>query len=221
MEFDVRLLKAYLKNVYFINGTAFAGKSTVCKALAEKYNMVHCEENYQLKKFLSLSTAETHPNLHYFNTMESYEAFVSRSKEAYTDWIDAVSLELAPFEILELISLAKDQPVIVDTNIPHHILKEIASENHVVYMVATQSIAMEYFFDRADKEKQFLLNVINGMENKEEALEHFKSVIAYANSEARINAFKKTCFPYIQRKKLDDPIEDKIEAVAKLFKLSD
>lgn len=221
MEFDYRLLKAYLKNVYFINGTTFAGKSTVCKALAKKYDMIHCEENYQLKKFLSLSTANTQPNLNYFNTMESYEGFVSRSKEAYTDWMDSVSLELAPFEILELISLAKDKPVIVDTNIPHHILKEIASENRVVYMVATQSIAMEYFFDRADQEKQFLLNVIKGMENNEAALDHFKSVITYANSEKRINTFKETCFPYIERHRIDEPIEEKIDAVAKLFKLSD
>ena len=33
-------------NVYFINGTAYAGKSTMTKLLAEKYDGILCEENY-------------------------------------------------------------------------------------------------------------------------------------------------------------------------------
>jgi deoxyadenosine/deoxycytidine kinase len=35
------------ENVYFINGTAYAGKSTMVKALAKKYDGIACEENYQ------------------------------------------------------------------------------------------------------------------------------------------------------------------------------
>lgn len=30
----------------FINGTAYAGKSTMVAMLAEKYNLIHCGENY-------------------------------------------------------------------------------------------------------------------------------------------------------------------------------
>lgn len=33
-------------NVYFLNGTAYAGKSTMVKRLAEKYDGIVCEENY-------------------------------------------------------------------------------------------------------------------------------------------------------------------------------
>ena len=33
-------------NVFFINGTAYAGNSTMVKMLAEKYNGIACEENY-------------------------------------------------------------------------------------------------------------------------------------------------------------------------------
>ena len=33
-------------NAYFITGTAYAGKSTMVKLLAEKYNGILCEENY-------------------------------------------------------------------------------------------------------------------------------------------------------------------------------
>lgn len=34
------------ENVYFINGTAYAGKSTLVKALAKKHCGIACEENY-------------------------------------------------------------------------------------------------------------------------------------------------------------------------------
>ncbi len=35
-----------LDNAYFINGTAYAGKSTLVKGLAQKHGVVACEENY-------------------------------------------------------------------------------------------------------------------------------------------------------------------------------
>ena len=34
------ILKYVLKNAYFINGTAYAGKSTMVKLLAEKYGIL-------------------------------------------------------------------------------------------------------------------------------------------------------------------------------------
>ena len=40
MHIENNILKHYLKNVYFITGTAYAGKSTTVKMLAERYDMV-------------------------------------------------------------------------------------------------------------------------------------------------------------------------------------
>ena len=34
------------KNAYFITGTAYAGKSTMVKLLAQKFDGIACEENY-------------------------------------------------------------------------------------------------------------------------------------------------------------------------------
>ena len=46
MFIENNILKHYLKNVYFITGTAYAGKSTMVKILAEKYDLIFCGENY-------------------------------------------------------------------------------------------------------------------------------------------------------------------------------
>ena len=45
MKIENNILKHYLKNVYFITGTAYAGKSTAVKMLSEKYDMIFCGEN--------------------------------------------------------------------------------------------------------------------------------------------------------------------------------
>ena len=40
------LIRHDLRHVYFINGHSCAGKSTMAKMLAERYEMVLCGENY-------------------------------------------------------------------------------------------------------------------------------------------------------------------------------
>ena len=44
-------------NVYFINGTAYAGKSTMIKLLAGKYDGIACEENYHDRQWLCATSA--------------------------------------------------------------------------------------------------------------------------------------------------------------------
>lgn len=51
-------------NVYFFNGTAYAGKSTMVKCLAEKYGGIACEENYHDSLMEELDWADF-PNLAY------------------------------------------------------------------------------------------------------------------------------------------------------------
>ena len=50
MKIENNILKHYLKNVYFITGTAYAGKSTAVKMLSERYGLVCCGENYRFGK---------------------------------------------------------------------------------------------------------------------------------------------------------------------------
>jgi len=211
--------------VYFINGTACAGKSSVCKLLAEKYNMYHCEENYKIADFIKLTTKESHPHMNYFNTMSSWEEFVTRDKEDYVAWMDGVSLETAEFEIMELINLVnekldKDKKIIVDTNIPHHILKEISDRSRVAYMVSTPEIATNEWFHRMDEEKQFLLNVINNTNNPKENLQKYINTIAYANRDERIAGFINTGYYVVKRTTLDEDILDKLKLIEKHFGLS-
>jgi adenylate kinase family enzyme len=212
-------IKEKLKHVYFINGTAYAGKSTVCKALAKKYDMYHCEENYNFGDWLERTTVESHPNMNYFKTMKNWEEFVTRSKEDYEAWMNGVSKETTAFEIETLLSLPSNKSIIVDTNIPIEVLKEISDYNHVVFMVSTKEIATDYFFNRPDREKQFLFNVIKNSSNPDKNLLHYKEVLAYVNRDEVINQFINSGFKVIQRKSISENVDDKIKEVEKHFRL--
>ena len=160
MNINNNILKAYLKNCFFINGTAYAGKSTMCRMLAEKYHLLLCGENYGLDRMLQIITPEEQPNLSYFNTMKDWQEFVNRTPDKYLAWIRGNGYEAADFEIAELIRLSGDRKTIVDTNIPLDILRQIADYHQVAVMLSPQSMSVDRFFDREDEEKQFLLSQI-------------------------------------------------------------
>ena len=63
MNIANNILKECLKNVYFINGTAYAGKSAMVRMLAEKHDMIQCGENYHSKLAGQAATPDLQPNL--------------------------------------------------------------------------------------------------------------------------------------------------------------
>lgn len=55
----------------------------MCRMLAEKYNMVRCEENYNMDVILSVVTQKQQPNLNYFNSKVSWQEYVSRTPDEF------------------------------------------------------------------------------------------------------------------------------------------
>lgn len=126
MKIENNILKHYLKNVYFITGTAYAGKSTTVKMLAERYDMIFCGENYHSKVSDAIATPDVQPDICFINNLTDWKQFVTRTPEEYERWTYSVSKEAAEFEVAELISISQNKKVIVDTNISVDILKEIS-----------------------------------------------------------------------------------------------
>ena len=194
MNISNNILKHYLKNVYFITGTAYAGKSTTVKMLSEKYDMIFCGENYHSAVSDAVANPENQPEISYLNNLTDFRDFVTRSPEEYARWIFATSKEAAEFEIAELLSISKDKKVIVDTNIPIDILKEISDYNHVAVMISPLSMSVERFFDRNDPEKLFILNTIESCENPAEVMENYKKGLALINSQENYDLYAKSGF---------------------------
>ena len=220
MKISNNILKHYLKNVYFITGTAYAGKSTMVKMLSERYGMIFCGENYHMVVSETVATPETHPDLCYSRLLTDWKDFVRRTPEEYERWIYGVGREAAEFEVAELIAISQNQKVIVDTNIPLDTLKEISDYHHVAVMLSPQSMSVERFFDRADPEKQFLLRVIESCENAETVMENYRRGLARINSREHYDEYRNSGFFTVVREANDiDTREQVCHTLAKHFGL--
>ena len=181
MKIENNILKYYLKNVYFITGTAYAGKSTTVKMLADRYDMVFCGENYHSAVSDIVATPDAQPDICFINNLTDWKEFVKRTPEEYERWIYSTAKEAAEFEVAELISVSQNRKVIVDTNISVDTLKEISDYNHVAVMLSPLSMSVERFFDRSDPEKQFLLKVIESCEDSERVMENYRRGLELIN----------------------------------------
>ena len=220
MKIENNVLKHYLKNVYFITGTAYAGKSTTVKMLSERYDMVCCGENYHMAVSESVATPETHPDLCYNKNLTDWREFVTRTPEEYERWMYAVGREAAEFEVAELIAISQDKKVIVDTNIPLDVLKEISDYSHVAVMLSPQSVSVERFFDRSDPEKQFLLNVIDSCDDPAAVMENYRQGLARINSKKHYDEYANSgFFTVVREDNGTDTREQVCDMIAKHFGL--
>lgn len=205
-------------NAYFITGTAYAGKSTMVKLLAEKYNGILCEENYHDQLLPGLDSTEF-PFLTYTRDLEDWHDFIRRTPEEYKAWIDGVSRECEILE-LRLLDGLKDQgrPVFVDTNISIETLKSITPEDHVLVMLADPQISVRRFFERPDREKQFLYRLIMDEPDPEKAMENYREGLMLINSQENYDRYLHSGFHVIIRNE-NRSIEQTLEMVEKAFGL--
>ncbi|MCH4886831.1 hypothetical protein EZV73_04585 [Acidaminobacter sp. JC074] len=215
MDIKENVLKYYLRNCLFINGTSYAGKSTMCKLLAEKYELHLCEENYNSDVIFKVINQKDQPNLSYFNHKESWEAYLNRPPREYESWMRGNSEELIGFEIAELIRLSQDRKVIVDTNIPLDILEKITDYHQVAIMVSEPDVSAEKFFKRPDAEKKFLLEQIGLCKNPQETYSNFIACMAQVNSNEYLKY--KAC-DYFKIERVKDKWLDKESTLAILAK---
>ena len=205
-------------NAYFIIGTAYAGKSTMVKLLSEKYGGILCEENYH-DRFFPDPDREELPDLAYTRELQDWHDFIRRTPEEYEAWVDGVAKECETLElrILEELTL-EDKPVFVDTNISAQTLKEIADPGHVLVMLAPPETSVKLFFERPDKEKQFLYRLIMEEPDPEAAMENYRQGLSRINSKERYDRLLNSGFNVILR---DDnrSIEQTLALVEKAFGL--
>ena len=167
--------------------------------LAEKYDGILCEENYHDRFFPEPDRTEF-PNLQYTRDLKDWHDFIRRTPDEYEAWIHGTSRESERLELRILDELCKqDKPVFVDTNISIETLKTVAAPGHVLIMLADPQISVSRFFERPDREKQFLYRLILEEPNPEAALENFRQCLMRINTQESYDRFLHSGFPVILR----------------------
>ena len=195
------------RNAYFIIGTAYAGKSTMVRLLAEKHRGILLEENYHSRFYPTLDAA-AFPCLTYTRELKDWHDFIRRTPEEYEAWIDGVAKECEQLE-LEILSqfASRPEPVFVDTNISAETLKKTALPGHVLVMLADPQISVSRFFERQDEEKQFLYRLIMEEPDPEKAMDNYCRGLARINSPEKYDRFLHSGFPVILRDESRTPVE--------------
>ena len=215
---ESNLLRELFRNVYFLNGTAYAGKSTMVRLLAEKYDGICCGENYH-DELTYLIDPVHQPNLSYFDTMSGWQEFVTRSPGEYDAWIQGSSKEAAELEIMKLIQLAPSgKKIFVDTNISVDILREISDYSHVAIMLSPQWMSVDRFFDRPDADKQFIYRKLMETPDPEWALANYREILEKINSREYYEKFAQSGF-FTHLRTEESTIEGTLSQLEKHFLL--
>ncbi len=220
IQISSNIIRHYLENVYFINGHSYAGKSTMVKMLAERYGMIHCGENYNEVFPREKLSRWKQPGLCYFDTMSGWEEWLNMTPEEHWNWTQQVSRECVEIEILELVHLAASgKKIIVDTNIPPDVLREISDYHRVAILLCDPpDITHTRFFDREDPDKKFMMDRIQECKDPEATLANFRAWFLY-HPETEIDWTHTGFFSYTRSDFESDTREEMLAVLAKHFGL--
>jgi len=171
--------------------------------------------------FVIQITPDKYPNLGYFQTMKSWQEFCGRTPEQYDNWIQGCTQELIEFEVTYLMRISHTQKVIVDTNLPANVLREIADYHQVAVMLSPPAMAIENFFNR-DDDKPFILEQIKKMDDPEKGLANYHAILERVCRQEYYDQWAGSGFFTLVRKDtVNDTRVETMEALAKHFGLSE
>lgn len=161
MNIAENILKHNLQNVYFLNGTALAGKTTMAEALSKKYGFYHFNDNWHEERFeiyRSICTEKYQPQSTKKKETTDWEAYFSRSVEEFlADNGDYGEYdEYIEFMIIELIKLSQDKKVIADVGIPLKLLTEISNYDRIACLLASPELVTCENYGKREDHREFL-----------------------------------------------------------------
>ncbi len=175
MNLPDNIIRHFLRNVYFVSGSACGGKSTISEYLSKEYDIAlyNCDERFPKHKEISDPFYQPAMNKEY----KTWEEHFSRPPKEYSDSLKKSIREQVEIAVLDLVRIAKDQKVTVDGIFPCDILRDISSPDRVVFLMAKIQVIRQDFFDRSDKKE--MLDCLKKLDNSMELIENIFKAIEY------------------------------------------
>lgn len=216
MNISNNILKENLKNVYFLCGGAYGGKTTMSKIIENKYGFLRYRQGNHSDEYASIANKQYQPTLS-FDRSKDWYGYFSQPVESYYRYFKDCLKEEAEFAIVELLKIASttDKKIIFDGMIPIDILKEIAELEQVILMFAPITMTRKYYFEREDKDS--IYQFIKTLPNSDFLLENTRNALVY-NLEEEIQAYYDSGFKCIERSD-NDTIEKTLSIIEEYFKL--
>ena len=117
MKIANNIIKERLKNVYFLCGGAYGGKTTMAKLLEEKHGFIRYRQGDHWDDYAAIANSENQPAMS-LDRNADWHGFFAQPPRKYADWMQAELREEAEFTVADLLSMPKDKKIIVDGILP-------------------------------------------------------------------------------------------------------
>lgn len=214
MKIADNIIKERLKNVYFLCGGAYGGKTTMAKLIEEKHGFIRYRQGDHSDEYYKLADAGEQPAMS-LDRSADWHGYFSQPPRQYADWMRAELREEAEFAVTDLLGMPRDRKVIFDGIIPIDILQEISDPARVFLLFAPDEMKRKHYFDRADKDEiyQFILSFPDGKDLLRNVIEALN-----IDNESERRQFMDSGFRYIERSE-NDTIEHTLSVIEEHFGL--
>jgi len=211
MIFQDNIIKEYLRNVYFISGTACGGKTTVTKALGEKYGIPIYVIDDQFTIHQLISDKEHQPTMN--TTFRNADEFFGRSVSEYKKWLLGNKKEQLDFVLLDLIKLSRDRVILCDLHIVVEEADRITDPSRIAFMISKPENIVDTYCNRPDH--QPFNYFIHSASDYEAAKATCEQTLTELNTEA-YNFIKSSDYFWVERDN-SRSVEDTAALVEKHF----
>lgn len=148
MLFQDNVLKAYLRNVYFIAGTPCGGKTTVSRALSEKFGIPVYDNDYHFDLHRQLADREHQPSMLWRH--RGADDFFGRTVEEYRSWLQRNAREQLDFVLLDLIRLSQDGPILCDSILTLEQAGQLTDPSRIAFLIKDPTNLVDDYCNRPD-----------------------------------------------------------------------
>ena len=213
MIFQDNVIKAFLKNVYFITGTPCGGKTTVSRELARRHNLLVYDIDEQFTKHQQMSDPVFQPNMN--KEFKDADAFFGRTVEEYTQSLIDNTREQLDFVLLDLIRLSQNQIVLCDCHLTVEEADRLTDPSRVVFLIKEPSHLVEDYCNRIDH--QGFSNFINSTSNVKKAKSVCNATLKNLNMK-KCEMIKASKYFWLERTK-NSTVEETTSKVEQHFSL--
>lgn len=214
MNISDNILKEQLKNVYFLSGGAYGGKTTMAKLIEKKYGFVRFRQGDHYDEYASIAKPNFQPTIS-IDRSKDWHGFFSQPVKQYSKYLEDEMNEETEFAIIDLIKLSQNQKVIADVGISPSVLKRISDYSRVILLFAPEKTTRKHYFDREDKQEVY--RFIKSFSDGDELIQNVIDALHY-NSESVRKSFYESGFYYIERSE-NDTVEKTLAKIEKHFSL--
>lgn len=213
MKIEDNIIKYNFKNVLFICGTACAGKTTMSKLIAEKYDFYLYDMDKQYQEHRAIADERHQPDTCYHGK-DFHEQWM-RPIEEQARWSINMLREQNEMVLIDLMKLSEHQKVVADVLYTPDYTQNIIDYNQLVFLTIDKSLIRDIYFNRP--EKRDFYEYVKEQELTETYFERIFQSLELVN-EMECSMMKDSGFYTIERKK-ESTIEDVLKLIEKHFGL--